>query len=214
MKSFDFYEFTGVLLPGSVFALGAAILFPTIGNVLLNGNLSVGDLGLFVMVSYASGHLVQAFGNLLENLWWKLWGGMPTQWIRQRKRDLLSDQQVDALFKAIPTKCGLGTILKPEEMNPRQWHAVTRQVYAAVSAETRSARIDTFNGNYGLNRGLASALLVDLILIVITGNARWGTVTILLIASAAAMYRMHRFAVHYGRELFIQFLQLTADQTG
>jgi hypothetical protein len=80
-----------------------------------------------------------------------------------------------------------------------------REVYAAVADAKRAGRVDTFNGNYGLMRGLAAAILVLLIAAMAVGKG-------LLVAGAfaimflLALQRMHRFGKHYAMELFIQFL--------
>ena len=53
---------------------------------------------------------------------------------------------------------------KSEAVDRRQWYSVTRQICAAVSGAGRGSRIDVFNGHYGLCRGMASGLVVLLIL--------------------------------------------------
>ena len=65
-------------------------------------------------------------------------------------------------------------------------------------------RIDTFN--YGLNRGLASACLV--LLVVALARADWRISVGLLLAAVIYGYRAYRFGVHYARELYVQFLVL------
>jgi hypothetical protein len=45
MKTFDFYEFTGVLCPGVVVLFSAAVIVPEFGPILRDQSLTVGDLG-------------------------------------------------------------------------------------------------------------------------------------------------------------------------
>ncbi len=72
--------------------------------------------------------------------------------------------------------------------------------------------MNIFNGNYGLNRGMAAALLAILVLAFVThGLAAWTAAILLAIGAAIAVFRMHRFGVHYARELFVQFLSIPAD---
>ena len=67
-------------------------------------------------------------------------------------------------------------------------------------------RIDTFNGNYGLNRGLCAATLALGVLYLIAKD--WVVAVGLLCVSATYLYRAQRFGVHYAREMYVQFLLL------
>lgn len=67
-------------------------------------------------------------------------------------------------------------------------------------------RVDTFNGNYGLNRGLASACV--LLACIAATQQSWGSFALLVVLSLVYGYRAYRFGVHYGRELYIQFLTI------
>lgn len=207
MKQFDFYEFTGILLPGAIVLTALVLLFPGWGLPTLIKDISVGGLGVFVVLAYAVGHIVQAVGNLVEAMWWKLWGGLPSDWLRTKPSRLLAAPQVSALEKRLRERQGLDGF-DITTAAATDWYAVTRQIYADVASAGRSARVDTFNGNYGLNRGLAAGLLVVLSLLPVPAPADWRVAICVLIAEGLALYRMHRFARHYARELFVQFLQL------
>jgi hypothetical protein len=74
--------------------------------------------------------------------------------------------------------------------------------------------VDTFNGNYGLNRGLAAGLPAALALMPTQAAVDWRVVVCVLVGAGLALYRMHRFARHYARELFVQFLQLPERENG
>lgn len=209
MKQFDFYEFTGILIPGATVLTGAVVLFPGWGLPALIKDTSVGGLGVFVVLAYVLGHLVQAVGNGVESVWWKLWGGMPTDWLRTKPERLLAPSQINALEKAVKERLGLDD-LQIAHSNAGQWYAVTRQIYAEVAGAGRAGRIDVFNGNYGLNRGIGAGLLVVLVIAVIKWPVDWTIAGGVTVAMALATYRMHRFARHYAREVFVQFLQLPA----
>lgn len=207
MKQFDFYEFTGILLPGTIVLTTLVLLFPGWGLPALIKDISVGGLGVFVVLAYSVGHIVQAIGNLVEAVWWRAWGGLPSDWLRTRPSRLLAAQQISALEKRIRERQGLDGF-DITSAAATDWYAITRQIYADVASAGRSARIDTFNGNYGLNRGIAAGLLVVLALLPVPAPADLRVAICILIAEGLALYRMHRFARHYARELFIQFLQL------
>jgi len=208
MKSFDFYEFTGIITPGCIILAGLIFLYPELQIIGDLKNVTIGGLGIFVILAYAAGHLTQAIGNAIEWLWWKALGGMPTYWICNKKGSLLSELQIKSLEEGLPSKLGLKSTIALDKITNKEWFAITRQIYAAVSAHSRSGRIDTFNGNYGLNRGIASALLIISILSIIQNQCLWKISLIIFAGACIALYRMHRFAKHYARELFVQFLQL------
>lgn len=207
MKQFDFYEFTGILVPGSTLFVGIFFLYPDFFKPESIKDLSFGGLGLFSILAYVLGHLVQAVGDFLECVWWKLWGGMPCDWIRTKSDQILSLSQVNELEKMAENRLGLGKTEFPK-LDANQWYNITRQIYADVSGRGRATRIDIFNGNYGLNRGIATGLLIVTVASVFKSPANWSVFVIAGICSILAVWRMHRFARHYARELFVQFLQL------
>lgn len=207
MRQLDFYEFTGVLLPGAIVMAALVLLFPGWGLPTLVKDVSVGGLGIFMVLAYAVGHLVQAVGNVIEAAWWKCWGGMPTNWLRAKPARLLATQQISLLEERLRKQPGLASF-DIASSSANDWHAITRQIYAAVAGAGRAGRVDTFNGNYGLNRGLAAGLLAALALLPTQAAVDWRVVVCVLVGAGLALYRMHRFARHYARELFVQFLQM------
>lgn len=202
MRTFDFYEFTGVLCPGVVVLFTVTLIAPEYGPIIRDQTMSVGTLGLFVVLSYVAGHLVQAFGNLLEDGIWRIFGGKPIDWIRTRNHTLLTEAQILAIEQRLSSDMGKSL----SDMTAGEWYTITRSVYAKVASAGRSARVDTFNGNYGLFRGLAAAFLFSAIMVLATITFKWTTIMILLGCALLAIIRMRRFGVHYARELFVQFL--------
>lgn len=209
MKDFDFYEVMGVIAPGMIIVLGTCLLFfPNQQDKLAQiANASIGGLGVGLLASYVVGQLLQAVGNFVENIWWGLWGGMPTDWIRTGKHTLLAETQ------RVRVQTRVRSMLKDDrvEVSPamprEQWYSIARQIYATVAAAGRSARADKFNGIYGLCRGMAAAFLV-LLVAGVAVDWRVGKIELILfLLMAGAIYRMHRFGRNYGREVFVQFLQ-------
>jgi hypothetical protein len=205
-KDFSFYEFTGVIVPGSTLLLGMAANSDPLRQFLANEKFGAAHLGLFVVASYIIGHLVQGIGNVLENCWW-VGRGMPTNWIRREKVPFLNDGQIKRLREVLTALLGHdpGDLKK---LDIRATRNITGQLYAKLEKEGRVARIEIFNGNYGLFRGIAASLLV------VTGttiakHGFWTHTT--LITSAilvVALLRMNRFGVHYASELYRQALNL------
>jgi hypothetical protein len=209
MKTFDFYEFAGVLAPGAVFLFSLTVLLPQLGSAMGRDNMTIGNLGIFVILSYVTGHLVQAAGNVLERAMWKPFGGMPTHWVRKHRQSLLAPAQREALATKLKTKLGLALPEELSKLDQRAWSGITSQIYACVQCAGASNRIDIFNANYGMFRGIAAAIfLTQTALLFLHGINHWKISLVLALALAASLYRMFRFGKHYARELFVQFLQL------
>jgi hypothetical protein len=58
-----FYEQVGIVTPGSVFVFGLLFFFPDFQTVLTKDGVSLGDFGIFVLLSYAAGHLIAAIAG-------------------------------------------------------------------------------------------------------------------------------------------------------
>ena len=99
MNKLTFYEQVGIVIPGSVFLFGLLLFFPVLQTVLTKDGVSFGELGIFVLVSYAAGHLIAAVGNATEIFLWRLVGGMPSDWVTRTQTSLLSAPQIDLLEK-------------------------------------------------------------------------------------------------------------------
>src|SRR5260370_37428018 len=89
-----FCEQLGIVIPGSVLRLGFVLYYPALQFVAAKGGLSVGDLGLFVLIAYAAVHLVAAIANALETLFWGILRGMPSDCVTLDPPSLLTPEQV------------------------------------------------------------------------------------------------------------------------
>lgn len=214
MKKFDFYEFTGILAPGAVVVYGLARIYPDLGIIVQDEKISFGELALLLILAYVAGHLVQAFGNVIESIWWKCNGGWPSDWVRTRKRDIIATAQWNVLparirdFLKIECPDDLTTV------TPKDWKSITRQIYAAVQMAGRADRVDIFNGNYGMFRGVTASIIVILVAAFIDVETDpWKLYGALFVMALLALMRMHRFGVHYARELFVQFIGMQTGET-
>lgn len=207
MRQFDFYEFAGVIVPGAVFLTGVALAWPDAAESNRLLDLSVGGFGLGAILAYGAGHLVQALGNIIEMGWWRAWRGMPSDWLRSGAHPLLSPRQVTQVQERVRWLIGDENFRLEPALAAREWYAIVRQVYAVVQKAGAAGRVDVFNGNYGLCRGLAAAFLALVPSIALINWSGWGVAALLLASAGVAVFRMHRFGVHYGREVFVQFLE-------
>jgi hypothetical protein len=206
-RSFDFYEYAGVIIPGAVLILGLLLLFPD-GHVLFTKDgVTFGELGLFVIMAYAAGHLIQGIGNYIQWIWWKLSGGMPSK--RLLGGHYLSAEQRKRLIEALKKDPRISRDIST--CDKAEYTAIVREVYSVISGAGKAARIDTFNGNYGLLRGLAAAFLTLIIVAVVVSKGPV-IIGVLIILLLLALQRMHRFAAHYAIELFTQYLLLKQSE--
>jgi hypothetical protein len=207
MKEFSYYEFVGVLIPGTILLYGASLIFTDIGPIIFVQNLSIGDFGLFFILAFALGHLAHAFGNGLEYLWWKVCGGMPTDWIRTGKFNFLGKKTREAIELIVRRYMKMPGFTF-NGVDSKEWHSITRRIYAAIEGSGKAKRADTFNGNYSLFRGMAIAFFILAVLIVSKNTQNWEWSLASFIGFIGAVYRMNRFGKNYARELFAQFIQI------
>ena len=209
-KEFSLYEFVDVIAPGSVLLIILVQLFPNSLKILKIKEISLGGFGIFVIISYVLGHLIQTVGNVIESIWYKIYGGIPSSWIiREGKCDYLNSEQIKLIPEKIKKVLNIETKDSLYDYDCNQWFAITRQIYSAVKQENATERIDIFDANYGFFRGIASSFAIGLVVLTIkTGFAHYDMQLIILAFFIMAIVRMHRFAKHYAQELFVQFLQL------
>jgi hypothetical protein len=211
MKKLSFYEQVGIVIPGSALLFGLIFFFPRLHEFFTKDGFGVGGLGVFVLVSYAAGHLIAALGNLIESVMWALHGGMPSDWVNSPAPNILSAAQVALLETRLRSRLGLRFGDKLEGLDQNELKPITRQVYADVMKHGKTARIDRFNGNYGLNRGLCASAAI---LAAVAGfQGEWLTCTVIAGISAIYLYRARRFGIHYARELYVQFLAIPSPLT-
>jgi hypothetical protein len=96
-------------------------------------------------------------------------------------------------------------------MDRKQWFPISRQIYADVMSHGKPARIDSFDGNYTLNRGLAAAVLALVLISLAFSETDWRVALGLLPIALIYTYRMYRFGLSYANELYAQFLLLPAQ---
>jgi len=205
-RTFDFYEYAGFIIPGAALTLGLLVFFPEGRALFTKEGVTFGELGLFIVIAYAAGQLVQGIGNFVEWLWWRPWGGMPSK--RVLAGNYLTAEQRKRLIAALTRDPKINRDLATADK--AEYGGIVREVYAVVSSAGKAARVDTFNGNYGLLRGLAATFLALIIVAVVLGKGLY-VVAVLVILLLLAVQRMHRFAVHYATELFTQYLLLSND---
>lgn len=207
MNKMTFYEQVGIVIPGSVFLVGLLFYFPALNALMAKDGVTLGQFGIFLLLSYASGYLLAAVGNAIEWMLWKIAGGMPTDWVTNAAgTSLLSASQIEALAAKANARLSV-KINQIPGMDRKTWFSISRQIYADVAKNGKPERIDTFNGNYGLNRGLAAATLA--LAVVSIAEGQLGIAAAFAVVAVVYGYRAFRFGRYYAREMYVQFLVLS-----
>lgn len=205
---FNAYEYVGVIAPGSVIMFGATMIYPDLKALISGDGVTIGGLGIFIILAYIVGHLLQGLGNFFEKIFWSCFGGLPTQWVLKSKQSLLAAFQADKLFDSVKR---MYPKFDTTNITEKDWFLITREIYVHVQRAGCSDRIDSFNRTYGLLRGISVALIMAAALTAFLYPLKWKAYTLIGVAAVLAIYRMYRFGTYYGRELFIAFLK-TSNQ--
>jgi hypothetical protein len=207
MKQFSLYDVVGVLAPGTVIVVGAGLLYPQVAGTLIHGNLSGGELGLVILLAYIVGNIVAGVSNMLEWPYWAFFGGPHT--VRAQKSDgkILSASEYKRLQAKLHETGMLDNSKAIGNLSAKEWWDTTRQIHAFLAGRKLTNRVELFNAQFGMNRGIATAFLIILATTIVRFGTRPWKVELLLAASAAvSLYQMHKFSRHYAQNLFRAFL--------
>lgn len=212
LKELTFYEQAAVLVPGSIFVFGLLLLLPELRPLFAEKGITVGGLGLFLIIAYALGHLVATAGNLFEAvIWWPI-GGMPSGWLRAKRTRLLTAKQHHSVLTKLNARHGLA-LTSLRGVDRSDWRAYFDLIYCDVRKNGSTPRLETMLGNYGLNRGLAAALLILLVVAFFRQPAHQAWYLAALAAAFAGYtIRMMRFGLYWAKEVYLAFM-LLPDQT-
>jgi hypothetical protein len=206
---FDAYEYVGVIAPGSIAIFGAAWLYPDLRQLIVGTDVSLGGLGLFVIMSYVAGHLLQALGNIVEWAMWLVRRGMPTDWVLTPDQKIIAPPQAEKLFRLL--KSQYPDFAPSAKDAKKAWKPIVRELYACVKKADQSYRIDAFNRTYGLLRGISAGFILVLIVIAFR-KPDIDTVLLLGACAILALARMYHFGVLYGRELLVTYVMLDSQR--
>lgn len=199
LPEIGFYDFVGVIVPGTVLLVGTDFLFNIEELEPLLIPESFGSLGTHLVLAYLIGHLLQAIGNAFERIYWKLWHGMPTDWPVTRPELTRFSQAIDVICQLTGQEKPTGNI----DARLKEWRRLVAQARSTIYANGRAARIQVFNGIYGMFRGVLASLIIGALLGWRSTEINMFTLyTALILLGILTGLRMHRFALHYATELF------------
>jgi len=196
-KEFSFYEFVGILVPSAILLYATQLIFEFTHQKQIIDFSKFGETVIFIIICYGVGHILQSLGNIFENILWFIYGGMPTKWLTNKNRfgkTLFENPLNQKIEEKVKQKFGDGI------------KDYGRLTYNLIFQKEKTARIDIFNGNYSLFRGLAISFL--LITIMCGYYFNWKITLFATIPFILSLMRMIRFAKYYASETFRTFYNL------
>lgn len=203
-RFFDRYDTIAIVVPGASLLLGLWHFFPNLFGGVEIKEFSLGGFGVLAVAAFCVGHILQAPANVVADFGWNRFG-RPTEKLALAGGGFTADQ-VEKIRNKISSCLDVGP---PPSGDRRAWRSIVGQVAVLVSNDGKTDRLEKFNGNYGLFRGLTAALTI-LAVVAITQRA-WVEVGVLTPLAWATRFRMKRFGIYYARELWLQFLTLADD---
>lgn len=196
-KDFSFYEFVGLVVPACIFLFGGYLILKFYKQIQIVDFSKLGETVIFIIVCYGVGHIIQSLGNLFEKLIWFIYGGMPTKWLstpNHFKKTLFEQSLNQDILQKVQSKFGT----KQKDYG--------RLTYNVLYQSGKTGRIDIFNGNYSLFRGLTISFL--LLAGIVCYYSDWQHSLISFIPMLLLTRRMIRFAKYYATETFMTFYNL------
>lgn len=198
-KEFSLYEFAGIMVPSTILLFGTVKIVEFTSHKELIDFSKIGESVVFIAIAYGLGHLLHGLGNLIERVMWFVLGGWPTNWIARKpwhKRQLLNDEEAIKVLEKLTKQYG--------DLKSRDWGMT---VYNYLFQKNKTVRIDIFNANYSLFRGMLVAFIV---LSVMVWPLCTGYEWLLLALSVLSLMRMYHFSVHYAKEIYRTYLNVEA----
>jgi hypothetical protein len=197
-KEFSFYEFVGILVPGVTLLFFAELIIETVYAKVILDFSKIGESFIFLIIAYGIGHVLQAVGNVFELIFWKVFGGMPTQWLTKANRfnyKLFDTEQTEIIKQKAYAQFG-----KKSDKD----YGMEIYCWLSLKEKITEKRIDVFNANYSLFRGLSVTFYI--LSAIILKYLGWRIMFVPLTVAALSNYRMFRFAKLYAKEVYRSYL--------
>lgn len=197
-KEFSFYEFVGIIVPSAIFLYSTQLIVEFVFQKQIVDFGKIGETAIFIIICYGVGHILQSLGNLFENIVWFIYGGMPSKWLTSKNRfgkKLFDNPLNDKILEKVKHKFGDGIA------------DYGRLAYNIIFLKEKTTRVDIFNGNYSLFRGLSVSFL--LIIFMCGYFFNWKVVVLASIPFLLSVFRMVRFAKYYSTETFRTFYNIS-----
>ncbi len=206
--SFDAYEYVGVIIPGALPTLTVSLLIPEVASVFRSEGIELGTLGIFLIMSFVVGHVVQLIGNWIETIEDLIGWGKDALVLNEKRRPIEIGR-----WQRFLSELRSEGIIDVDELSSSSWQGTRKEVYAALQADERTQRIDAFNRTYGMCRGMVAGTILTVGLILTLGGTEHQSIALLTfgLLTIPLYIRMRRFSRHYFTEIVSQFLALKSS---
>jgi hypothetical protein len=194
MEKLNIYEYVAVIVPGVVFLFGLGVMLPE--SYVFHRMMMPQDMGtaaVHLFLAFALGHMLQVIGQHLHAYYWSDFGGFPTDWPFSRQHKELSP----ALQQVVLEASG-----QSEVTDLFEWRRAVATVRSLVTTEGFASRLETFHANYGMFRSTVVAGVLLLLVMPWCKLDFWLVCPLIVAGVLVSLLGMHRFGVHYARELF------------
>ncbi len=194
MEKLNIYEYVAVIVPGVVFLFGLGVMLPEsliVHRVMMPQDMGTAAVHLFL--AFALGHMLQVLGQHLHGYYWSDFGGFPTDWPFSRRHHELSPAFQQVVLESSGQR---------EVADLYEWRRAVATVRSLVTTEGFARRLETFHANYGMFRSTVVAGVLLLLTTPWCTREVWTVCPVILAGVLVSLLGMHRFGVHYARELF------------
>ena len=210
-----FYDFVGVIIPGSVLLIGLGLLFDLGKLAEIAIPRDAGLVTAHLVLAYVAGQLLQALSDWLELLYWRCWKGRPTDWPLNRERHpfgINAVSEVTRLYhKGEPKPEAASASLSAPDL--AEWHRCVSYAVNASAAEKLHDRMQIFNSLCSMFRGMLTSFLLLLVLVLAFIRPVQPAVPVVLLAAGLlSVYSMHKFSRLYAAELFANVHRLIIER--
>jgi hypothetical protein len=164
---FNYYDVVAHIVPGTL-VLGVLAIIPKVfGFAVPWPSSSAVTLAASIPIAYAVGQVVQAIASFLQPIYYKLWGGRPSDVMMEGKSRLTEER----LKRMLPV---LGQFFKSPTDTPKARAALFSDAMALCNRE-ELGRVAVFNASYAFHRALlTTGVVASAMLGVALGLSRTG----------------------------------------
>ncbi len=154
----SYYDIVAHIVPGTL-VLGVLALIPEVfGFTVPTPRSEAVTLAAGIPVAYAVGQIVQAVSSLMQPLYYRLWGGMPSKVILEGNSKRLRGARLSKILTALSERLG-----SPAD-TPEERAALFSFAMALCNKESLG-RVDDFNASYAFHRALLTTGILTTIML-------------------------------------------------